>query len=147
MCSSRWLVGTLAVLVIAVLAVVFWPTEDPFAGVKMVAIESPNWGESPRGEIIRGPFTDGLEITLGEKNITIVGNLEEADARLAIRDLRLGKIELLIEGGRVKGKASATCILTNLKNGEEYIMDFYLTLENGEVEARLVTRKFWQFWK
>ncbi len=143
----RWTLAIPAVLVIAILAVIFWPTGDPFAGVERVAVQSPDWGETPREEIIQGPFIEGLQITLGEKNITIVGDLEKADAVLAIKEIKLGKLEVLIAEGRIHGRASATCILTNLKTGEEYLMDFYLTLENGRVEARLVTRKFWQFWR
>jgi hypothetical protein len=65
----------------------------------------------------------------------------------AIEEIKLGKLEVLIAEGEIRGELSATCILTNLKTGEEYTLDFYLTLEDGEVEARLVTRKFWQFWE
>lgn len=145
--KSRWMLGILAVVAVAVLVVVLWPTGDPFAGVETVAIQGPDWGNSPQDELIHGPFIEGLEITLREKNIRIVGNVNEADAVLAIRDLKLGKIELTIEGGKVRGRASATCVLTNLKTDEEYLMDLYLTLEDGKLEARLETRKLWQFWK
>lgn len=145
--KSRWMLGILAVVAVAVLVVVLWPTGDPFAGVETVAIQGPDWGNSPQDELIHGPFIEGLEITLREKNIRIVGNVNEADAVLAIRDLKLGKIELTIEGGKVRGRASATCVLTNLKTDEEYLMDLYLALEDGKLEARLETRKLWQFWK
>jgi hypothetical protein len=143
----RWTLAIPAILVIAILVIVFWPTGDPFAGVERVAVQSPDWGETPRGEAIQGPFIEGLKVTLGEKNITIVGDLEKADAVLAIKEIKLGKIEVLIVEGQIRGRLSATCILTNLKTGEEYLMDFYLTLEGGQVRARLVRRKFWQFWE
>lgn len=145
--KSTWIPAVLAVVIAAILVVILWPTGDPFAGVETVAIQGPDWGRSSQDELLRGPFIEGLEITLDEKNIKIVGNVNEADAVLAIRDLKLGKIELTIESGKVRGRASATCVLTNLKTNEEYVMDFYLTLENGKLEARLETRKFWQFWK
>lgn len=145
--KSRWILAALAVVVVTVVVVLLWPTGDPFAGVETVAIQGPDWGRSPQGEVLRGPFIEGLEITLDEKNIKIVGDVSQADAVLAIRDLKLGKIELTIEGGRVRGRASATCVLTNLRTNEEYLLDFYLTLENGKLEARLETRKLWQFWK
>ena len=145
--KRRWMVAIPAVLVIAVLAVVLWPTGDPFAGVERVAIEAPDWGETPRGELVQGPFIEGLKITLGERNITIVGDLGEADAVLAIKEVKLVKLEVLIAEGEIRGRLSATCILRNLKTGEEYLMDFYLTLENSRVEAKLVTRKFWEFWR
>jgi len=147
MMRKGWAVAVPAVLAIAILAVVFWPTGDPFAGVEAVAIQSPDWGEAPQGELIRGPFIEGLKITLGEKNITIVGNLGEADAVLVVKEIELGKLEVLIAEGQIRGQLSATCILKNLKTGEEYLMDFYLTLEDGELKARLVARKFWEFWR
>lgn len=143
----RWIISSIAVLVLGILAVVLWPTGDPFAGVETVAIRSPDWGEEPKGEVIQGPFIDGLKVTLGEKNIAIVGSVDQADAVLAVKEIRLDRIELLIEGGRLKGRASATCLLKNLETGQEYLMDFYLTLEDDQLEARLVTRKFWQLWK
>ena len=137
----------MAVIAIAVLIVVFWPTGDPLAGVETVAIQSPNWGEEPQGDIIQGPFIDGLQVTLGEKDITIVGNIDEADVILAVRDIKVGRIEVLIQEGRVRGKVSATCTLTDLRSGQERLMDFYLNLEDGTIEAELVARKFWQVWK
>ena len=135
------------VIAIAILIVVFWPTGDPLAGVETVAIQSPNWGEEPQGDIIQGPFFDGLQVTLGEKDITVVGNVDEADAILAVRDIKVGRIEVLIQEGRVRGKVSATCTLTDLRSGQERLMDFYLNLEDGTIEAELVARKFWQVWK
>lgn len=144
---SRWILGALAVGAIAILVVVLWPTGDPFAGVEAVAIQGPDWGRSPQGELLRGPLLEGLELTLDEKRIRIVGDVNEADAVLAIKEIKAGRIELAFEAGQVRGRASATCVLTNLKTNEEYLMDFYLTLEGGKLEARLVTRRFWEFWK
>jgi hypothetical protein len=143
---SRWVLVALAVAVAAI-AVFFWPTGDPFAGVETVAIQEPDWGSSPQGQVLRGPFLEGLRLTLDGKHIRIVGDASQADAVLAIKDFKLKRIELAIEGGKIQGQASATCILTNLTTHEEYLMDFYLTLQNGKIEARLETRKAWQFWK
>lgn len=145
--KGRWVLVTLVVVIVAILVVFLWPTGDPFAGIETVAIQGPDWGRWPQGELIRGPFLEGLEIFLNGRKIRIVGDVGQADAVLAIRGLNLGKIELTIEAGKVRGRASATCVLTNLKTSEEYLMDFYLTLEDGELEARLVTRRFWEFWK
>lgn len=147
--KRRWTIAgsVVATIAIAALVVVFWPTGDPLAGVETVAIRSPNWGEKPQGETIRGPFIDGLKVTLGEKNITIVGTVAEADALLEIRDIKIGKIEILIQEGHIKGNLSATCTLTDLESGREHLMDFYLVLENDTIEANLVTQKFWQVWK
>ncbi|MGQ9478038.1 MAG: hypothetical protein ACUVRH_06080, partial [Candidatus Bipolaricaulia bacterium] len=142
-----WLLGTLAVLAAAILVVILWPTGDPFAGVETVAIQGPDWGKAPQDEMIHGPLIAGLEITLDERKIRIVGDPTQADAVLAIKEIKVGKIEVSLEGGKVQGRASATCVLTNLKDGREYIMDFYLTLEEGRLEARLVARRSWEFWK
>ena len=147
--GKKWTISAsvVAVIAIAVLVIVFWPAGDPLAGVETVAIQAPNWGEEPQGEIIEGPFIDGLEVTLGEKNVTIVGTVAEADAILAIKEIEVGRIEVLIQEGSVRGKLTAECTLVDLKTGKEHVMDFLLTLEDGAVEADLVARKFWQVWK
>jgi len=147
--GKKWTItgSVVAVIAIAVLIIVFWPTDDPLAGVEKVAIQSPNWGEEPQGEIIQGPFIDGLEVTLGEKNITIVGTDAEADAILAIKEIEVGRIEVLIQEGSIRGRVTAVCTLVDLQTGKERVMDFHLTLEDGTVEADLVARKFWQVWK
>jgi len=147
--GKKWTItgSVVAVIAIAVLIIVFWPTGDPLAGVETVAIQSPNWGEEPQGEIIQGPFIDGLEVTLGEKNITIVGTAAEADAILAIKEIEVGRIEVLIQAGSIRGKVTAVCTLVDLQTGKERVMDFHLTLEDGTIEADLVARKFWQVWK
>ena len=146
---GKWAItgSVVAIFAVAVLIVVFWPTGDPLAGVETVAIQSPNWGAEPQGEIIRGPFIDGLEVTLGEKDITIVGTVAEADAILAINEIEVGRIEVLIQAGSVRGRVNAVCTLVDLQTGKEHLMDFRLTLEDGTVEADLVARKFWQVWK
>ncbi len=147
--GTKWTItgGVVAVIAIAVLIIVFWPTGDPLAGVETVAIQSPNWGEEPQGEIIQGPFIDGLEVMLGEKDITIVGTAAEADAILAIKEIEVGRIEVLIQEGSIRGRVTAVCTLVDLQTGKERVMDFHLTLEDGTIEADLVARKFWQVWK
>jgi len=147
--DRKWTItgSVVAVIAIAVLVIVFWPTGDPLAGVETVAVQSPDWGQEPQGEIIRGPFIDGLEVTLGEKDITIVGTVAEADAILAIKEIEVGRIEVLIKEGSIRGRLTAVCTLVEPQTGKEHVMDFCLTLEDGTVEADLVARKFWQVWK
>lgn len=132
---------------IALVAVIFWPTKDPLAGVETVAVQGPDWGKTPQGGAIETPFLHGLEISLGKRYITIVAGRDQADAVLAIDQIKLGRIELVIQNGEFRGSASATCTLTNLKTGEKHRMAFYLTVRNGTVEAKLVAAKFWQIWK
>ncbi len=143
--------SVVAVIGMAALVLVFWQGRDPLAGVETIAIESLDWQEASQAEIIQGAFFGGLNVVLENRNIAIVGNVDEADAVLAIKEIELGEIEVLIYEGGVKGRASATCVLTDLETGEEAIFDFYLTFyltnENEMVEAKLVPRKLWQFWK
>ena len=72
-----------------------------------------------------------------------------AERFLALSELRvnLGDIEISLTEGRLSGRASAECILTDVRTGEVHTMDFNLRIENGSVSAKLVPRKFWQFWK
>ncbi|MCR4392051.1 MAG: hypothetical protein NUV94_04550 [Candidatus Acetothermia bacterium] len=111
-------IGTaVGTVVTALLLVILWPAGDPLAGVETVAI---------------------------------VGDPTAADAVLTIKDVRVDRVELLIEQGRVLGRLSATCTVTDVRTGKAQVMDFYLAylaLENGQVRADLVPRKFWQFWK
>ena len=114
-----------------------WGSGDPIAQL----------GRRTPGRGHPGPFVEGLELFLGEKHVITVGSLEEADAVLDIEDIRTGRIEVLIQEGRIRGNLSATCTLTDLQRGRERLLDFYLKLEDGTIEAELVARKFWQVWK
>jgi len=145
----RWTVfgSVLAVVVIALLVVVFWPSKDPLAGVQTVAVQNPDWSKTPQGGIIETPFLHGLEITLSNKHITIVGRQDQADALLVVDEIKLGRIELVLQGGEFKGSLSATCTLTDLRSGQKHRMAFSLTLRNGVVEARLIPQRFWQIWR
>jgi len=146
---GRWTVfgSVLAIVVIALLVVVFWPTKDPLAGVQTVAVQNPDWSKTPQGGIIETPFLHGLEITLSDKHITIVGRQDQADALLVVDEIKLGRIELVLQGGEFKGNLSATCTLTDLRSGQKHRMAFSLTLRNGVVEARLIPQRFWQIWR
>jgi hypothetical protein len=145
----RWTIlgSVLAVLAIAVVIVVLWPSKDPLAGVQTVAVQGPDWGKTPQATTIQTPFLHGLEITLGQKHVTIVPTREQADAVLAVDEVKLGRIELVIQNGEFRGSASATCTLTNVRTGEKHRMAFYLTVRNGTVDARLVPIRFWQVWR
>ena len=145
----RWTIlgGALAAVAIAIVIVVLWPTKDPLAGVQAVAVQGPDWGKTPQAGTIEAPFLQGLQITLGDKHVTIVPTREQADAVLAVDEVKLGRIELVLQNGEFRGSASATCTLTNVRTGERHRMAFYLTVRNGTVSARLVPIKFWQLWK
>jgi hypothetical protein len=147
--SKTWkrILAGLAVVLIACVIVVLWPTGDPLAGVQSVAIVPPEWSDSPQGAAVRKPFLQGLEVTLENRNITIVGDTSAADAVLAVEHVRLGRIDVRIDEGGIVGRATASCVLTDLRSGQRRLMDFTLTVKNGDVRARLVPRRFWEVWK
>jgi len=143
----KWILSGLAVVVIACVIVVMWPAGDPLAGVESVAVAPPDWSDSPQGGAVRGPFLQGLEVTLEDRDIRIVGSADQADAVLAVEEVRLGRIDVRIDQGGITGRATAVCVLTDQRTGERHFMDFTLTVRNGEVRARLVPRRFWEVWK
>ncbi len=143
----EWILSGLAVVAIACLIIVLWPAGDPLAGVESVAVTPPDWGGTPRGAAVQGPFLRELELTLGDKNITIVADPAQADAVLVVKRVDLGRIAFRIDEGGITGRATAACVLTDQRTGERHLMDFSLTVRNGEVRARLVPRRFWEVWK
>lgn len=138
-----WLIGLVAA---GVLVVVFWPVPDPLAGVETVALRL---GDDPESENAGTWFEDELKIVLNNRNITIVADEMQADAVLSVVDvtLNLGDVELSFTEGSFRGRVSAECTLTDVNTGEQHRMDFTLRFEDDKVNAKLVPRKFWQFWR
>jgi len=134
-----------AILVAAILAVLLWPAPDPLADVETVAVRVGDEQASSRGV----DFNSELLVVLGDRNIQIVSDEASADVILSLTDLNvnLGDIEISLTEGRLSGRASAECILTDVRTGKVHTMDFNLRIENGTVSAELIPRKFWQFWK
>jgi len=144
MSKRTWIWGGLAVVVVAVVVIVLWPAPDPLAGVETVAVRV---GDRPASGDV--DFEGELRVVLGDRDIEIVSDEASADAVLSLTDLRvnLGNVEISLTEGRLSGRASAECVLTDVRTGEVHTMDFYLRFDNGSVRAELVPRKFWQFWK
>lgn len=144
MSKRTWIWSGLAAIVVAVVVIVLWPAPDPLAGVETVAVRV---GDEPASGDV--DFESELRVVLGDRDIEIVSDEASADVVLSLTDLRvnLGDIEISLTEGRLSGRASAECILTDVRTGEVHTMDFYLRFENGSVRAELVPRKFWQFWK
>ena len=145
--NGKIALGVLAIVVVAALIVILWPAGDPLAGVQAVAVEPPDWQSAPQRDVIEDPFTQGLEIAFGNRHITIVPDRRQADAVLVVKEIQVGTIEFSFEQGRLKGRATAVCTLTDVKTGRTHVMDFRLTIDNGNVEARLTPRRFWQAWR
>ena len=144
MSKRTWIWGGVAAVVVAVVVIVLWPAPDPLAGVETVAVRV---GDRPASGDV--DFESELRIVLGDRDIEIVSDEASADAVLSLTDLRvnLGDVEISLTEGRLSGRASAECVLTDVRTGEVHTMDFHLRFENGSVRANLVPRKFWQFWK
>ena len=140
----RWWMGLLAV-VLGLAIVLLWPAPDPLADVDTVAIRMRGEGSSHQGV----NYQEELAVVLGGRDIRIVADESAADLLLSLDDLRvnLGDIEISLAEGRLRGRASAVCTVTDLRSGREYTMDFTLRFRDGEVKADLVGRRFWEFWK
>ena len=142
--SRRWVWSIPAAIVVAVVVIVVWPAADPLAGIESVAIRV---GDEPQPAAVN--FDDELRVVLGDRGIRIVADEGSADVVLSLTDLRvnLGDIEISLTEGSLSGRASAECVLTDVRTGEVHTMDFHVRVENGTVRAELVARKFWEFWK
>ena len=143
--KRTWIWGGLVAVVIAIVAIVLWPAPDPLAGVETVAVR---FGDepTPAGGV---DFDSELRVVLGSRDIQIVSDEASADVVLSLSNLsvNLGDIEISLTEGRLSGRASAECILTDVRTGEVHTMDFNVRIENGTVSAALVARRFWQVWK
>lgn len=143
--KRNWIWGGLGAVVVAIVVIVLWPAPDPLAGVETVAVRVGD-EPAPPGNV---DFESELRVVLGNRDIEIVSDEASADAVLSLTDLRvnLGDIEISLTEGRLSGRASAECVLTDVRTGAIHTMDFVLRIENGEASAELVPRKFWEFWK
>ena len=143
---TRWITGLSAILAVAILALLFvWPTPDPLAGVETVAVRvGTNAVPSQAFD-----FETELGLVLSGRNIRVVSDESAADLVLSLDDFRvnLGDIEISLTDGTLRGRASAICVVTDVRTGESYTMDFVIQIEDGDVNAELHGRKFWEFWK
>ena len=140
-----WPWGIVGVMMIGVLAMVLWPAPDPLAGASTVALRRGD--RAP--ESIGIDYAHELRVVLSGRDIAIVSDESAADLVLVLDDVRvnLGDIEISLTQGRLRGNARAVCIVTDLRTGDVHTMDFVLRFEDGDVQAELTARKFWQFWK
>jgi len=133
----------LGVVAVAVAAILLWPAPDPLADVDTVTVRSGS--ARPAGVDVVAE----LDVLLGDRNIRIVADETEADVVLEIKEftVNLGDIEISISDGSFRGRAQAVCTLSDVRTGDIHVMDFIIQVENGQVRADLVPRRFWQFWK
>ena len=139
----QWMIGLAALLVVALL--LLWPAPDPLADANTVAVRV---GSNARPSHAVD-FEAELELVLSGRNIRVVADESAADLVLSLDDFRvnLGDIEISLTEGTLRGKASAVCVITDVRTGETHTMDFVIRIENGDVRAELIGRKVWEFWK
>jgi len=142
---TKLILGSAGVLVAAVLVIVLWPAPDPLAGVETVSVRLGE--DSPSSQAF--DYEEELGLVLSGRDIRIVSDESTADLVLSLDDFRinLGDIEISLTEGNLRGKASAVCIVTDVRTGATHTMDFIVRFENGDVHAELTGRKFWEFWK
>jgi hypothetical protein len=142
--QNRWL-GLLGMAALAVAVILLWPAPDPLAGAQTVAVRI---GDSPPAAG-RVDYLGELRMVLSGRDLKLVSDESSADRVLVLTEFRLdlGDIELVLSGGRLRGRAQAACIVTDLQTGETHVMDFVIRFLDGQVHAELIPRKFWQFWK
>ena len=144
MTRRSWILVGASTVVVAVAVLLAWPAPDPFAGVETVALRIGDEAVSPVVD-----FAGELRVVLGRRNLRIVSDERTADAVLALTygRLDLGDVELVLAGGKLSGRATAVCRVVNVRTHRDYVMDLVVTLRNGDVQANLVGRRFWEFWK
>jgi len=142
---TAWILGIAAALAIAIAVILLWPAPDPLANVDTVAIRI---GDSA-GDSGRVDVEERLRVALGDRDIEIVTDESAADVVLELTNLtvNLGDIEFSVSDAGFQGRASAVCTLRDVETGHTHVMDFHIRFEAGRVTAKLVARKFWEFWK
>lgn len=133
-------VGAFVVVILAVVVVALWPASDPLRGVETVAIAGPSGETSKLPPEVRG----ALEIVLDEHRIRIVPDRAQADAVITIERLDLQDLEIRL-GEESYARLHAVVLVS--KEGREYTMDLYVTLDEEGLKAKLVGRRPWEFWK
>jgi hypothetical protein len=137
---------SLVVTILAVIvAVVLWPAPDPLRTARTVYLGSGSSQDQHGG----AQLDEGLGFVLNDRNLTFVSSRSAADVELSVQNVsvNLGDVTLSISQGGISGRIKAVCQVTDLRDGKTYTMDLTVTVTDGVVSAKLVGRKFWEFWK
>jgi hypothetical protein len=137
-------IGIGAVLVVAIVVIVLWPAPDPLADAQTVAIRTSSSASASSVD-----FQEELQLVLSGRDLRIVPDESTADLVITLDEVRvnLGDVEISLSNGNLRGRASAVCIVTDVRSGKTYTMDLLVRFDADGVHASLVGRKFWQFWK
>ena len=130
------LLGSVLTIIVAVVVIVLWPTVYLDTGA----------AQGARGAT---ELEDGLGFVLNDRNLVLVPNRADADAEIRVQGIsvNLGDVTVSLGQGGITGSVKAACGVTDLQSNKTYTMDLTVTVHNGTVSAKLVGRKFWEFWK
>lgn len=142
---STAILGVVLVIVVAIVVVVLLPAPDPLRDARTVYIDT----GAAQGERGATELEEGLHFVLNDRDLTLVFNRSEADVELRIHDVsvNLGDVTVSLDQGGISGRIKAVCRATSLRTSKTYTMDLTVTVDNDMVSAKLVVRKFWEFWK
>jgi hypothetical protein len=137
--------GLVGLLVLAIVAALTWPAPDPLSDAETVYLQMGRGDPQGGGSEAR----EGLQVVLDDRDLIVVGDRAAADVALELHDIRLnlGDVEISITDGRVRGRVSAECHVTDLRSGRRHVMDLTVTLDPDRIRASLRGRRFWEFWK
>jgi hypothetical protein len=138
-------VGFVLAIVAAIVVIVLWPAPDPLRTARTIYLGT---GGS-QDEHGRAQLDEGLSFVLNDRNLTLVPDRTAADVELSIQNVsvNLGDVTVSLAQGGISGRVKAVCRIVDLRNGKTYTMDLAITVDNNAVSAKLVGRKFWEFWK
>jgi len=139
------ILGVVLAIAAAVALIVSLPAPDPLRNARTVYLDT----GATAGDRGTDELEDGLRFVLNDRNLLLVSNRADADAELRIEDLsvNLGDVTLSLGQGGFTGQVKAVCGVTDLRSGRTYTMDLTVTVQSHVVTAKLVARKFWEFWK
>jgi hypothetical protein len=139
------MLGVVLAVVAAIVVIVLLPAPDPLRNARTVYLDT---GAAPGG---RGAaeLEDGLSFVLNDRSLLLVPDRAQADAELHVQDIsvNLGDVTVSLGEGGISGRVKAACRVTNLRSDKTYTMDLTVTVRENVVTAKLVGRKFWEFWK
>jgi hypothetical protein len=142
---SAALLGSVLTIIVAVVVIVLWPAPDPLRNARTVYLDT----GAAQGAHGTAELEDGIGFVLNDRNLVLVSNRAEADAEIRVQDIsvNLGDVTVSLGEGGISGRVKAACGVTNLRTDKTYTMDLSVTVQSGIVSAKLVGRKFWEFWK
>lgn len=142
---SKVMLGVLVAIAVAIAAIVLWPAPDPLRNARTVYLDT----GAAQGDHGAAELEDGLGFVLNDRNLVLVASRADADAEIRVRNVsvNLGDVTVSISQGGISGKVKAACGVTDLRTGKTHTMDLTVTVTDNVVTAKLVGRKFWEFWK